>query len=208
MSQQINLFNPIFVKQKTVFSGVAMARALGVLLVGLLAMAAYGKRQLATLEQQAQAAATQLAQKQARQAMVNVEFAPRQPSKELEAQLAEADTQLRALQSVSGVLARGELGNTTGYSEYYKALARQHQSGLWLTGVTVAGGNIGIRGRALQGGMVPGYIRRLTREPVMQGKTFASLHIAQAQLKDVGGAAGVAPYIEFGLESVVQDGPK
>ena len=205
MSQQINLFNPVFLKQKKVFSSIAMARALGVLLVGSLAMVAYGKHHVAALEEEAQAVNAKLVQKQARQAMVNTEFAPRQPTRELEAELTEAETQLRALQSVSGVLERGELGNTSGYSEYYKALARQHMSGLWLTGVTVAGADIGIRGRALEGSMVPSYITRLTREPVMQGKSFASLQIAQGETKAEGGKGGAAPFVEFRLESLVQE---
>lgn len=205
MSQQINLFNPVFLKQQKVFGSVAMARALGVLLVGALAMVAYGKQHVSALEEEAAAVNAQLVQKQARQAMVDAEFAPRQPRKELEAELAAAEAQLHALRSVSGVLERGELGNTAGYSEYYKALARQHVNGLWLTGVTVAGSDIGIRGRAMEGSMVPGYISRLTREPVMQGKSFASLQIAQGDSKGDGGKAASAPFVEFRLESVIQE---
>ena len=205
MSQQINLFNPVFLKQKKVFSSIAMAQALGVLLFGSLAMVAYGKHHVNKLEKEAQMVNAQLVQKQARQAMVNTEFAPRPQSPALEAEIAEAAAQLRSLQVVSGVLERGELGNTTGFSEYYKALARQNMTGLWLTGVSVAGADIGIRGRAMEGSMVPGYINRLTREPVMQGKSFASLEIAQGEMKDEGGKASAAPFVEFRLESVVQE---
>lgn len=205
MSQQINLFNPVFLKQKKIFSCRAMARALGVLLFGSLALVAYGKHHVNALEKDATAVNAQLVQKQARQAMVNAEFAPRAPSKELEAQIGEAQGQLRSLQLVSGVLERGELGNTTGYSEYYKALARQNMNGLWLTGVSVAGTDIGIRGRALEGSMVPTYINRLTREPVMQGKSFSSLEIAQGEMKEEGGRTSAAPFVEFRLESVVQE---
>lgn len=205
MSQQINLFNPVFLKQKKVFSSVAMAQALGVLLVGALAMVAYGKQHVGALEKELQAVNAQLVRKQARQALVNTEFAPRQPRKELEAEVVAAEAQLRALQAVSGVLERGELGNTTGFSEYYKALARQHVSGLWLTGVSVAGADIGIRGRAMESSMIPGYINRLTRESVMQGKSFASLQIAQGESKGEGGKAAVAPFVEFRLDSVLQE---
>ena len=205
MSQQINLFNPVFLKQKKIFSSVAMAQALGVLLVGSLALVAYGMHQVDTLEKEALVVDAQLAQKQARQEMVNAEFAPRAPSAALEAEIAEAEGQLRALQRVSGVLERGELGDTAGFSKYYTALARQNMSGLWLTGVSVAGADIGIRGRAMEGSMVPGYITRLTREPALQGKSFASLDIAQGELKDEGGKAVSAPFVEFRLESVVQE---
>ena len=130
MSQQINLFNPVFLKQKKVFSSIAMARALGVLIVGALAMVAYGRQQVAALEKESKTVAAQLEQKQARQAMVNTEFAPRTPGRELQDEITRAESRLRALRSVSGVLSRGELGDGNGYSEYFRALARQNMAGL------------------------------------------------------------------------------
>lgn len=206
MSQQINLFNPVFLKQKKVFSSVAMAQALGVLLVGALAMVAFGRQHVAALEKEAATLKVQLAQKEARRALVNAEFAPRTPSAAMAAQIVEAEARLRALGTVSDVLGRGELGRAVGYSEYFRALARQGMDGVWLTGVSVdnGGADIGIRGRALQGTMVPGYIGRLTREPVMQGKSFSSLQIAQGTQ---GGADGqkAAPFVEFRLESSMQE---
>lgn len=201
MSQQINLFNPVFLKQKQVFGSRAMAQALGVLLAGVLAMAAYGWQQVATLEKQVKAARAQLAQKEARQALVNAEFAPREPGKALADEIVGAEAQLRALSAMSDMLGRGELGNTAGYSEYFKALARQNVNGLWLTGVTVAGADIGIRGRALEGALIPGYITRLMREPVMQGKSFGSLQIARGRADAGSGKAEAAPFVEFRLES-------
>lgn len=206
MSQQINLFNPIFLKQKKVFSAKAMAEALGVLLAGGLALVMYGQQRVAVLEKDAAAAKAQLVLKEARQAMVNAEFAPRQPSRELETQIAQAEAQLRALHAVAGVLQRGELGNKTGYADYFKAFARQNVDGLWLTGVSIAGAgtDIGVRGRALEPTLIPGYIKRLTRESVLQGKSFASLNISQPQLKGADGATeppAAVPFVEFSLQS-------
>ncbi|HXF46845.1 MAG TPA: hypothetical protein VNK91_12085, partial [Burkholderiaceae bacterium] len=45
MSQQINLFNPMFLRQKRHFSALAMAQALVLVLLGALAMYAYQARQ-------------------------------------------------------------------------------------------------------------------------------------------------------------------
>ena len=206
MSQQINLFNPVFLQQKKIFSSRTMAGALLLLFVGVAAMNVYGQMRLKTLQGQADAGAAQVAQKQARLASVNLEFAPRQKSAEVEAELLEAERQLAALREVSGVLERGELGNTQGYAEYFRALARQHVDGLWLTGVSITGAglDIGVRGRALDPQRVPGYLNRLTGEPIMRGKAFGSLQITQgapASRLDEGGK-GVevpAPYVEFSL---------
>jgi Tfp pilus assembly protein PilN len=203
--QQVNLFNPAFEERKQAFGAATMAQALGVLLAGVIALAWYGNTQVAALQKEADAGAQRLAKQQARLASVGTEFAPRQKSAALEAEVAEAEAQLASLRKVSGVLASGELGNTQGYSEYFKALARQNVEGLWLTGVSVAaaGNEIGVRGRALDPALLPGYLGRLTREATMRGKTFGSLQIGQAAPVKVAGkdASAPAPYVEFSLQS-------
>jgi len=208
VSQQINLFNPIFLQQKKIFSARTMGAALLVLFVGVAAIQVYGKMRVQALQKQADAGAAQLAQKQARLTGVAAEFVPRQKSTAVEAELAEAEGQLAALRDVSGVLERGELGNTQGYAEYFRALARQHVDGLWLTGVNIAGAgiDIAVRGRALDPQRVPGYLNRLTTEPVMRGKAFGSLSISQGvagtRLDEAGKqVATPAPYVEFSLQS-------
>jgi hypothetical protein len=199
LSQQINLFNPIFLKQRKVFATVAMAEALAVLVAGILAVVIYGNRSVAALQKEANGGSELLAKKQAALARVQAEFAPRNASGELAQQVAQAEAQLHAMREVSGVLVRGELGNTGGFSEYFRALARQNGNGLWLTGVSIAGaGNdIEVRGKALEPTLVPGYIGRLAHEPVLRGKSFASLQISQAEPKK----SEPVPYVEFSLQS-------
>jgi hypothetical protein len=208
VSQQINLFNPALEQQKKVFAARTMAQALAVLLLGVVALGFYGEARVAALQKRADAGAAQLARKQARLAIVASEFAPRLQSPALQGELAETETRLASLRQVAGVLDRGELGNTDGYSEYFKALARQNVEGLWLTAVSVgaAGNEIGVRGRALDAALLPGYLGRLAHEKTMQGKAFGSLQISQAAPlrvvgKDGKEAAAPAPYVEFSLQS-------
>lgn len=212
MSQQINLFNPAFQPQKKVLTASTMALSLLVLVGGIAALSSYGRMQTASLQAEAQAGAAQLERRQARLASVNLDFAPRQKNKEIDAEIAEAQAQLAALHNVARVIERGELGDTAGYAGYFKALARQSVAGLWLTGVTVSGGgrDIGIRGRTTDPATIPGYLARLTGEPLMQGKSFASLSISQpapANTADADGkpVAGTAPYVEFSLQSVPEE---
>jgi hypothetical protein len=124
---------------------------------------------------------------------------------------------LDALRRVESVLTQGSLGNTDGYSEYFRALARQSVSGLWLRGVSIigAGIDIAVHGRAMQASAIPCYIQRLTAEPVMSGKTFADLQIerpaappsaALAETPPVADPAASikaesAPFVEFRLQS-------
>lgn len=181
MSQQINLFNPIFLKQKKIFAALPMAEALGVIIVGVLLLTWYANRSVAELERSAAAGKTLLADREKRLTLAATQFAPRQKSAALTAEVAQAETELKALHSVESVLQGGALGNTAGYAEYFRALSRQNVSGLWLTGVTIvgAGNDIGVQGRAMQPTMIPNYIARLTSESVMHGKTFASLDISR-----------------------------
>jgi hypothetical protein len=207
VSQQINLFNPIFLKQKKVFTAVAMARALALLLAGVALLAFYASENVATLEREAALGRQLLAEREQRLVKVKAEFSPRARSAALEAELGEAETRLKALHQVASVLGRGELGNTTGFAEHFKALARQNIAGVWLTGVSIAGAGseLGVQGRALDAALVPVYLGRLTREQVMRGKAFGSLKIGQpAAAKD----AAAPPFVEFSLESTEAEAAK
>jgi hypothetical protein len=207
MSQQINLFNPAFEPQRRLFTANAMAAALAILALGLSAMA-----RVAALRADADAGARGLEQAQTRLTRAGTEFAPRKATPALQAQLAEAEQRLAALQKVEGTIAGGALGNPRGYAETFRALARQGVSGLWLTGVTVGvsgeGGDIAVRGRALDPALVPGYIGRLRNEPVLQGKPIGSLSIDQGVQKEAAqgegkAAAQLPPFVEFRFQSAL-----
>jgi hypothetical protein len=225
VSQQINLFNPIFLKQKKIFTALPMAEALGAIVLGALLLTWYAGRSVDQLAQQAAAGKLLVAERERRLAEANQQFAPRQKSPTLAAEVAQADAELAALHRVQAFLQQGTLGNGAGYAEYFRALARQHVPGLWLTGVTIvgAGTEIGVQGRAMQPTLIPQYIGRLKLEPVMQGKTFASLDIARPDAVLAAGAgAGAggmaaaapaapvapisAPFVQFSLQTVVAGG--
>lgn len=210
MSQQINLFNPIFLKQEKLFSAVTMAQALGLILLGLAALTVYSHYQSSSLNIQAVANTTQLALAQAQLAKVNADFGSRQKSKLIEDDIQKTEAETKSLQQVFDILQKGEFGNTKGYAEYLRAFSRQIIGGVWLTGFSIygAGSEIGLQGRALQPELVPAYISRLKHEPVMQGKSFATLEMQLPPVDQVrmGGPAASkqlvpARYIEFNLQS-------
>jgi hypothetical protein len=71
-----------------------------------------------------------------------------------------------------------------------------------------AGLDIGVRGRAMDPAMVPGFLGRLRNERVMQGKPVASLQIGEAPalkaVRDGKETSTPAPYVEFSLQSTPQ----
>ncbi|HEX7984849.1 MAG TPA: MSHA biogenesis protein MshA [Duganella sp.] len=191
MSQQINLFNPIFLKQKKVFTALPMVEALGVIVAGALLLTWYAGQRVADLEHTAEVGKILLADRERRLVEANKQFAPRQKSATLATEVAQAEVELKSLRQVESVLRDGTLGNAVGYAEYFRALSRQNVNGLWLTGVSIvgAGNDIGVQGRAMQPTLIPAYIARLKSERVMRGKSFASLDISRPDAQPAPAAA-------------------
>jgi cell division protein FtsB len=215
MSQQINLFNPIFLKQKKYFSAATIAQALGLILIGSVLLSAYSAVQSRSLSLQAVHVSEQLAATQQQLAKVNAQYAPRKKDQPLEDELNRLQAEQAALQQAMAKLQNDEFGNRKGYSNYLRAFARRILPGLWLTGFSIegAGRAIGIQGRTLQPELVPAYIRRLGQEPIMQGISFAVLEMqvpkkdaAAKESESKGGPDAIkkiaAPdHIEFDLRS-------
>jgi len=210
MSQQINLFNPALFKQQQPLSALVMARMLGVVVLGAALLAAYSSYQLSSLGKQAAATGIQLTSVQSRLVRANAESGVRPKSKTLEDEIRKVEAEVQGIQQIFEVLKKGEFGNTKGYAEYMRAFARQIVGGLWLTGFSIvgAGNEIGIQGKAVQPELVPAYIGKLKQEPVLQGKSFATLEMQVPQVEvvsknDTAGAKRqeLAAYIEFNLQS-------
>ena len=195
MSRQINLFNPIFLKQKKIFAALTIVQALGVLVLGMVAMALYANYRVNDLERRAASGKALLAGRETRLVQATAQFAPRQKSATLAAEITAAEAELANLHQVESVLNGGALGNTAGYAEYFRAFARQNVNGLWLTGLSIvgAGNDIGVDGRAMQATLIPNYIARLSSERIMHGKTFANLQIGRPQVQVAASAATPAP---------------
>ena len=207
MSQQINLFNPIFLKQKKYFSTVTIVQALGLILLGCLLLAGYLSYQSTGLKKGAMTAAGNLAAAQTQLAQVTAAAQSRQKDKALEERIRKKEAEIASMQQVFSTLQKGDLGNTSGYAEYFRALSRQSVPGLWLTGFGLAGtgSEISIRGRSLQPDLVPEYLGRLKREESMRGKSFTGLEIREpearpaAEGQQASGQPALAGYVEFHL---------
>ncbi len=204
MSQQINLVNPIFLRQKKYFSAVAMVQALGLILLGSALFYGYALYQLRQLGQHSDETAKRYADEQSRLARYAATYSPQQTARQLAEEVKRAQAQVAMQQEIVDTLESGALGNTTGYSEYLRAFARQVVPGLWLTGFTISGDGVqmSLSGGVLDPALVPAYMRRLNREPIMAGKSFASLQMSQPHGE---GAKAVAThYVEFALQSAEQ----
>jgi hypothetical protein len=196
VSQQLNLFNPVFLKQKKYFSARTMARAMGIVLLGFFIIYAVQRLHLAQWQKQLEEANAQFDDTQ-RQLTQFAAEGKRAPSKALEDETERLEAQADSQEAVLDGLESGSLGSTQGFSPYFVALARQTLSGVWLTGFTARGeeGPVSIRGRLLRQELLPTYLRMLANEDAMRGRGFTELQITTREEKDAAGPS----YVEFNL---------
>jgi Tfp pilus assembly protein PilN len=198
MSQQINLFNPLFLKQQKYFSVKAMSQAFGLILLGAALIIGFAQYQMSRLSLRSEEAKKEFAAAQVKFALYEKELSPQQSNAMLEEELQKLRAKIATNEEVLKTLKSGVMGNTLGFSEYMRAFSRQAVSGLWLTGFEIDqdGKQISLTGAAMTPQLVPAYIRRLSNEPIMRGKTFGALQIQQA--KSTGSNKN---YLEFNIQS-------
>jgi hypothetical protein len=210
VSQQINLFNPIFLKQKKYFSAITMVQALVPIIIGCGLLVLYVNFQVSHRVNQANETANQLLATKAQLISISAKFAPQEKNQTLDDNIKRTQAEIKSMQRVFDALQNGEFGDTNGYSSYFRAFSRQIIDGLWLTGIDIygAGHDISLQGRALNPELVPVYLTRLKRESEMQGKSFSALDM-QAPKLEVSGDTKLAKapmpagYVEFNLQSLV-----
>lgn len=222
MTQQINLFTPLFMKQRKYFSTATMLQAFALLFGAMAVFYAYEYVQQGALERQL--AETEGAFKLQTQQLAAATAALPQAQTEagLDQQIKDTQAGMESAQNLLGHLPAAD-GTRTGYSEYLRAFSRQAVEGLWLTGVHIGDTNddLSVTGRAAQADLVPELVRRLNREDVLRGRPLESLGMrrvvpeAPKSAGEAGAGAGGAsaaapvrvmpPYLEFTLASKFRD---
>ncbi len=203
MSQQINLFNPIFLKQRKYFSLLTMLQALGLIVLGSLFLYGYALYQVKQLEQQSEESSRRFRAEQIRLVRYTDEFSPQQANMALQAEVRQLEKALAEQTLMVDTLKSGSVGNTTGYSQYMRAFSRQVVQGLWLTSFKVTGdaAQISLSGGVLDPELLPVYIQRLGKEQVMQGKSFSTLQMQQPKAEPGKESKSAVRYVEFTIHS-------
>lgn len=181
MSQQINLINPAFRKKKSYFTLLTMLQGLGLILAGSLLMYVYAVYQVSEMDKLADQGGKRLTIEQARLLTYSAGYSPAQENKLLENELQQLEKKSVEAAQLVEALRSGTVGNTTGFSEYMRALSRQIVPGLWLTNFKMTGDAISLSGGVIAPELVPNYIQRLGREAAMQGKNFSNLEIKSSK---------------------------
>ena len=179
ITQQVNLFQPIFRKERKLLSFRVLWQGCAAVLVVLMMMYGWGmqqtlqiKAELVKQEKQQKVFTQQLLDVSAKLAGMKTDTAPQRV-------LANLERELVARQKVVDALTRVRDTYTQGVSTYLESFSRQAPKGVWLTGFTVLAGGEGlvIRGSSLKPEYVPAFLDQLSTESTLKGTQFALLQI-------------------------------
>ena len=208
MSQNINLFNPAFRKQRQILTLATVLQCFGVVLGVLFAYQYYLLQQVNGLTAEVQSAEGLLKSQRAYVDKLKGKPATAKTDSQIDVDIARDETELKAAREAMSALKGGAFGNQQGFAEYMRAFSRQSLNGLWLTGFTITGaGELEIRGRVLTPDLVPSYIQRLNKEEVLAGRSFARLEMNRPKLEPPAGkdnkdgkpSSSTARFLEFSL---------
>lgn len=205
MSQQINLYNPILLRQKRYFAANTMLQALGLIALGAIGVTLFAWFQVAALSRQVREVQQARTNEEARMQRVAPHLAPKAKNPLLRDEIQRVEAQIKAREQASFMLKSTAFGNTQGYSEYMRAFSRQAIDGVWLTGFVIAGaGNeLDLKGKLTNAALLPTYIEGLSKEPVLRGRTFATLEMQRPS-----DAKDNTNILEFHLRSRESAAPK
>lgn len=206
MRQQVNLFSPLFRRQEKKFSARAMLQASGAVVIGIALL--YGLLWWSVLAQRAHARtlATEQAEAVRRLADVSQRIPIPRSDPRLEREVRDLEHRLQAIERLRAVGTRDLFQGVSGYSDYFIAFARQSVSGLWLTGITVAGAGeeLVLEGRAYDPALVPRYLDRLSGERALQGSEFEVFQLVRPEVDEGKGEKRAQPRLASHVEFVIK----
>ena len=181
MSQQINLYSPIFRKQPKVFSAATMLQGLGLIVLVVTVFYYYMAAQSSLLELRAAESGQQLKSELERLKVYGARESPAERLKALAERKKALEDTLTSRGLTLDALKSGSFGRTEGYSERLYALGRVSLDGVWLTRISFSphAGELSLAGRALRAELVPAYLERLRADKVLRSEAFTVLEVTR-----------------------------
>jgi Tfp pilus assembly protein PilN len=202
VSQQINLYQPIFRKEEKKFSAVAMLQSVGLVAIGVVALYAFMQWQSVTLKSELQRVEQSHAAASKRLAEAKKSFGQRKGPGSLDSEIERLEGEIVAKQRMQDLLQSGIFSNTTGFSSYLVSFARQSISGVWLTGfdITGAADQMSLAGRTSNPELVPRYMQKLSTEQLLSGIEFHAFEMSRPVPKP---KEQDTQYVEFQAKTAV-----
>lgn len=182
MSQQINLYQPMFRKSRVVFSAATIALVALGLLALLLLWAGLTSQRVASLESELQSRRDNEQVLAARVTELSRTIGERTPSAALAEEVERMEARLDALERSRDQVRNRIPDQAPTLVAPMRSLAIHHPDGLWLTGIELAanGTHLVLRGRALDAELLPDYLQRLQDDPVHANRTFNQFSVRRS----------------------------
>ena len=116
MSQQINLYQPMFRRQKKVFSAVTMLQTCAIFLLGFTLIYVYGAYQLQPVKKELESNNKEILTLTEKMEKLEKQYAPKGKSKLLESEIARLNEELLSRKKIQQILQQKPYGNTGGFS--------------------------------------------------------------------------------------------
>jgi len=196
MSQQINLFQGISREEGARFSSQTVLRASAIVIVFIAFLYVYISWQVGALRDEVKRSEQRHATLISKLDEARKKFKVRTKSQTLDTKVGRLDKLVEARVRVKEILQQGIYSNTTGYSRYLLAIARQHIRGIWITGIEVtgAGSEVTLRGKSIKPELVPQFVQRLANEPTLEGIQFKVFRLDRAENEKT---KKREPYVDF-----------
>ncbi len=192
MTQQINLINPDLQPRHDwlAFKSVALATGVAAALVTIFSV--YATISAGSALSAQQQASERLAAKQQELEGVQATLAARKGDPALDQEIERLKQEVAARREVLRLAEESATTGGAGFADMMRGFSRQAMDGVWLSGFTISGAGIDIRGRLLDPSLLPAYIARLNAEPAFRGRRFAALDMADVAPKPVDASPAVA----------------
>jgi hypothetical protein len=193
MSQQINLYNPLFLRREKHFSAVTILWSLLAVAISLAGYSAYEIYAVRVVEGRAGYYEQQVKYKRSEMADTVARYSPEGRNKQLEEDVKNLESRLASREEFWRALKGFELGTGSGFADYLEAFSRRSVPGVWLTGFSMGGGDLNIHGRVLQPELVSVFLSALGEEPAMRGRRVTELSLRAGGEVPLAPAATVTP---------------
>ncbi|MDL5034529.1 PilN domain-containing protein [Pelomonas sp. APW6] len=197
MAQQINLLTPILLKPRRHFTAVAMLQALGLILIGSLALAAWiGSR---ADQRRAEFISRSAAQKSQQEALTRTLAALPGASdlKATEAQIALLKQQQQSQSALLQSLTHGQRPAGERHSDLLALLASSVPATVWLQGLRWQAGQLELSGGTLDPSALRGWVSRLQTQALLQRVVLAEVKLELVSAGSAGADAGLAGRLQL-----------
>ena len=194
--QQINLYQAAFQKKGVMVSAQQVLFAGAGLLVLLIGVTMFYYIQIMQLESEVEVAKSEQLDKTSQLETLQKQVQARSKSKKVLNNIETLTIEIANKQKVLQILSNQKFGNTKGFTEHVKGLARQRVDGMWLTGISISRGgeHLALTGLTQQAKLLPQYLQKLSSEEAFLGKEFETLSILRNQNN--------TKWLDFNLRSV------